>query len=366
MTESVPAPARKIIHVDMDAFYASVEVRDRPELRGRPVAVGGSPGGRGVIASASYEARKFGVRSAMPSTQAKRLCPELIFVSPDFSKYTAASEKIHAIFATATDLVEPLSLDEAYLDVTTNKLGLLLARDIAVHIKDRIQKELGLTASAGVGPYKFIAKVASDLRKPNGLVVVPPEKVAAFVERLPVERFWGVGPATAGRLRAMGFRTAADIRASTGAQLEALLGKYGEFLFDLAHGRDDREVHCDSEPRSRGAETTFDKDTRDLVKLQQVLQDLAEEVGDSLGDMQRLARTVTLKIRYRDFTTLTRSQTFLRPIDDASRLATAGLDLLTRVAEGGLEPVRLIGLSVSNLIHTDEPRQLWLDLPEWA
>ncbi|HUP56393.1 MAG TPA: DNA polymerase IV, partial [Bdellovibrionota bacterium] len=271
---------RKIIHVDMDAFYTSVEQRDRPELRGKPVVVGGSAEGRGVVASASYEARKFGVRSAMPSKRAAQLCPNLIFVRPNFEKYTEASRRIRAIFESVTELVEPLSLDEAYLDVTENKLGEPLAGKLAILIKRRIRDELQLTASAGVGPNKFVAKIASDLKKPDGLVVVPPERVREFVDPLPVERFWGVGPATAKRLHSLGLRTGKDVRECSLSILEAALGKFGAFLHGLSQGIDDRAVESDWDPKSRGAETTFGKDLLEVPRLQQVLDELSQEVGE--------------------------------------------------------------------------------------
>jgi DNA polymerase-4 len=360
---AVALPLRKIIHVDMDAFYASVEQRDRPELRGRPVAVGGAASGRGVVAACSYEARKFGVRSAMPSARAARLCPSLVFVRPDFSKYSAASDSIREIFQSVTPKVEPLSLDEAYLDVTENLLGEPLAAKIAAYIKRRIHAELGLTASAGVGPNKFIAKVASDLRKPDGLVIVPPERVREFVDPLPVEKFWGVGPATAKKLHSLGLRKAIDVRTCQPAILEASLGKFGLFLYGLAQGIDPRPVESDWDPKSRGSETTFDKDLLEIPRLKQVLEDLSTEVSEDLRTMGRLARTVTLKVRYSDFTTITRSRTVGRPLDEAVRIAEIAAELLVDSTEAGRVPVRLLGVSASHLLHVDDPRQLWLDLP---
>jgi DNA polymerase-4 len=352
----------KIILVDMDAFYASVEQRDRPELRGRPVIVGGDPNARGVVASCSYEARRFGIRSAMSSAKAYRLCPSAVFVRPDFSKYKEASRKIHEVFAEVTDKVEPLSLDEAYLDVTENKLGEPLARNLAILIKERILERTGLTASAGVGPNKFVAKVASDLRKPNGLVVVPPEKVLAFVEGLPVERLWGVGPATAKTLHGMVLYTAADIRKRTLAEMERSLGKYGSFLHRLSFGEDDRQVETDWEPKSTGTETTFDKDVLDTGYLFDTLDDQADEVARDLKKIERRAKTVTLKLRYADFRTITRSRTLHRYTDEARLIADTARQLLSQGTDAGREPVRLIGITASGLIQPGEPEQLWLDL----
>ncbi len=346
----------------MDAFYASVEQRDRPELRGRPVVVGGSPDGRGVIASASYEARKFGIRSAMSSAKAYRICPQLVFVRPEFTKYREASHRIRDIFNQVTDLVEPLSLDEAYLDVTANKLSEPLARKLAIWIKDKIQSELHLTASAGVGPNKFVAKVASDLRKPNGLVVVPPEKVLAFVENLSVERLWGVGPATTKILHSMQLYKAGDIRKRPLPEMERALGKFGIFLYRLAHGEDDREVETGFEPKSTGTETTFSKDTLDTQTLNDVLEDQAEELARDLRKIERRAKTVTLKLRYHDFKTITRSRTLDRYTDDPLLFAETAQALLAQSTEAGKQPVRLIGISLSNLIEPGQPEQLWLDL----
>ena len=361
-------PVRKIIHVDMDAFYASVVQRDRPELRGRPVVVGGQPGGRGVVASASYEARKFGIRSAMSSGRAHKLCPDAIFVRPDITKYVAVSKQIRAIFESVTPWVEPLSLDEAYLDVTENLLGEPLARKVAEHIKARIKNELGLTASAGVGPNKFIAKVASDLRKPDGLVVVPPQKVPEFVEKLPVERLWGVGPVTATKLHDMGLWTAADIRRTRVEDLERALGSFGQFLHGLSHGHDTRPVENERESKSSGSETTFDRDVTDLDFLMGTLQDLADEIARDLRKMGRPGRTITLKLRYSDFKTITRSKTLYRHTDEAETIVRVASKLLLEDTEAGARPARLIGISVSGLLSEKDPQQLWFSFPppwEW-
>ncbi|MGK5082443.1 DNA polymerase IV [Bdellovibrionota bacterium FG-1] len=353
---------RKIIHVDMDAFFASVEQRDHPELRGRPVIVGGDPHGRGVVAACSYEARKFGVHSAMSSAKAYRLCPQAVVVHPHFSVYQEASEQIHKIFEEVTDQIEPLSLDEAYLDVTVNKLSEPLARKIAAHLRARIQEVTGLTASAGVGPNKFIAKIASDLRKPDGLVVVPPERVMEFIERLPVERLWGVGPATAKTLHELGLFLVSDIRKRPLAEMERSLGKFGTFLHQLSHGQDDREVESEWEPKSSGTETTFEKDVRDTHFLLETLNDQAEDIVVHLRKLDRRAKTVALKLRYSDFTTITRSRTLWHYTDDPMLIADTAQQLLTQSTEAGHRPVRLIGITMSNLIHPNEPEQLWLDL----
>lgn len=342
----------------MDAFYASVEQRDYPQWRGRPLVVGGDPQSRGVVASASYEARKFGIKSAMSSALAQRICPQVIFVKPRISYYVEISRQIRAIFDSVTPLVEPLSLDEAYLDVTENYLNEPLASRVARYIKNRIYEELKLTASAGVGPNKFIAKIASDLNKPNGLVVIPPEMVASFVEMLPVERLWGVGPATMKKLHENGFWTTKDIREKTHGDLEALLGSYGVFLFNLAQGVDSRRVEVDRESKSCGSERTFERDILDLDLLESKLRKLIEEVVDELNRLGRPGKTVTIKLRYSDFHTITRSRTagaYLKDIESIFRIAS---DLLRANTEAGEKPVRLIGISVSNLRKENEPEQL--------
>lgn len=345
MSEAKP---RKIIHVDMDAFYASVEQRDNPSLRGKPVVVGGKPNGRGVVASASYEARRHGVRSAMSSSKAYRLCPRAIFVRPDFSKYKAVSRSLRAIFADYTDLVEPLSLDEAYLDVTTNKIGEPLARKVAEQIRARIRAELELTASAGVGPNKFIAKVASDIKKPDGLVVIPPDRVPEFVSKLPVERLWGVGPATAKKLHEAGLKTAADIRARDPQILFQRFGKFGLYLHRLSHGEDDRPVSSEHTPRSRGSETTFGEDILDLPSLRRTIAELAGEVAETLRRRDLPGRTVVLKVKYSDFVSITRSRT-LADFSFAPELITQTAKELLQSTEAGRRPIRLLGVSVTNL-----------------
>lgn len=350
----------------MDAFFASVEQHDKPELRGRPVVVGGSPKSRGVVAAASYEARKFGIRSAISCAQAARLCPDAVFVSPNFQRYVQISHEIRGIFAEVTDLVEPLSLDEAYLDVTTNKLAESLARNIARHLKDRIHAQTGLTASAGVGPNKFIAKVASDLRKPDGLVVVPPEKVLAFVEPLPVEKLWGVGPATAAKLHSLGLRKAGDLRSFGRESLIRALGSMGDFLYALSFGEDSRPVDPEWDPKSCGSETTFEKDITEIPELLRVLRELSEGVSTELRKIGRPAKSITLKVRYDDFTTITRSHTWTRHTDRQESILRAVSDLLIMRTEAGRRPVRLLGVSAGNLLGPDEPIQLWFEIPPFS
>lgn len=353
---------RKIIHVDMDAFYTSVEQRERPELRGKPVVVGGDPNGRGVVASASYEARRFGVRSAMSSRRAAKLCPQAIFVRPHFPLYKAVSKQIRAIFLDTTDLVEPLSLDEAYLDVTTNKLGEVSGTRVAEYIRRRIRSELHLTASAGVAPNKFLAKVASDFRKPDGLTVIPPAKVDAFVRTLPVERLWGVGPVTAEKLHAMGIKMAADLRSRSKLEMEKAFGKFGHFLVDLSFGIDHRPVSNEFDPKSRGAETTFEDDETSIPFLTRTVEELSEEVGESLVKIGRQGKTVVLKVKYDDFQLITRSRTLEEFTSDKTVIARVARDLFS-VTEIGRRPVRLLGVSVSNFPAPNDPQQLTL-LPD--
>jgi len=345
---------RKIIHLDMDAFYASVEQRDNPALRGKPVVVGGSPEGRGVVASCSYEARKFGIRSAMSARKALSLCPHVQFVRPQFSKYKEASQEIRRIMHEVTDLVEPLSLDEAYLDVTQNKKNEPLARNLAIYLRERIKSDLNLTASAGVAPNKFLAKLASDMRKPDGLMVISPERVAEVLLRLPVEKLWGVGPATAKRLHREGVYTTEDVRQRPKILLEQRFGKFGGFLYSLAHGIDHREVKPHRPAKSRGSETTFGKDIVDKNKLKTILKELTDEVTESLAQKNLSACSVTLKLRYADFTTITRSKTQLTPFLSADELYASAEKLLD-ATEAGRRPTRLIGVSVSKF--SDEKRE---------
>jgi DNA polymerase IV len=337
---------RKIIHVDMDAFYASVEQRDAPELRGKPIAVGGG-GPRGVVMAASYEARVFGVRSAMPGFQARRLCPELIFVRTRFDAYQAASRQIRAIFSTYTDLVEPLSLDEAYLDVTAPKRGPPSATLIARQIKQEIFAGTGLTASAGVSFNKFLAKVASAMDKPDGLTVIRPEDAQDFVARLPIERFFGVGPVTARKMKEAGIASGADLRARSEAELVHRFGKVGRHYFKIARGEDDRVVSPDRPYKSIGAEETFEHDLSDPEAMLETLRPIAERVAERMAAADLFGRTVTLKIKHQDFTLNTRQHTLADPVHSAEELMALARWLLHTPAPPA-KPVRLLGLTSSN------------------
>ena len=345
---AVPPSVRSIIHVDMDAFYASVEQRDRPELRGRPVVVGGDPRGRGVVSAASYEARRFGVHSAMPIGRAARLCPEAVFLPVDMDKYVRVSGEIMAILSEYSPLLEPISVDEAFLDVTGTQRLLGSALEVARTIKGRLRAEIGLTASAGVAPNKFLAKLASDLKKPDGLVEVKPGEEADFLQALPIERLWGVGRVTARDLRAMGIETIGQLARVPAGVLAKRFGKWGALLHELAYGRDDRPVEPFATPKSMGAEETFAEDTRDLQELRRTLLAQAERVARELRADGYAGRTVTLKLRFADFQTITRSLTGEATQDglEIFRRAFALLERVTRV-----KPVRLIGVSLSGLIR---------------
>ncbi len=338
---------RKIVHVDMDAFFASVEQRDDATLRGRPVAVGHGAA-RGVVAAASYEARRFGVRSAMPSTTALRKCPDLVFAPPRFDVYRAVSAQIHAIFAEYTDLIEPLSLDEAYLDVTADRRGLGTASATAEAIRRRILEETGLTASAGISYNKFLAKLASDQRKPDGQFVVAPGRGEAFVEALPVQRFHGVGPVTAAKMERLGIRTGADLRRQSLAFLQHHFGKSGPWYFAVARGEDDRPVNPDRTRKSSGSETTFATDLTDPGAIEAGVAAMADEVWAWCETAGSRGRTVTVKVKWADFQQSTRSRSLSEPVAarealrDVSRLLVRSLYPLTR-------GVRLVGVSLSNL-----------------
>ncbi len=346
-------PARRIIHLDIDAFYAAVEQRDDPQLRGRPVAVGGSPESRGVVAAASYEARVFGVRSAMPMARALRQCPDLVILRPDFNRYREASRKVMEILRLATPLVEPLSLDEAYLDVTENHWGEPLATEVAKELKRRIRTELSLTASAGVAPNKFLAKIASGWRKPDGLTVVSPGRVEAFLQKLPVEALWGVGPVTAKKLRAIGIQRLVEVRTADPALLAATVGSLAEWLQRLARGDDPRAVTPDRPWKSISAETTYAEDLRDLATMTAELGRLAGRVAASLHKKELGARTVTIKVRFGDFRTVTRSHTGPTPTADAALLSQRAVMLLDRT-EAATRPVRLLGVGTHGLVAGDE------------
>ncbi|MCB9673969.1 MAG: DNA polymerase IV [Alphaproteobacteria bacterium] len=353
---------RKILHVDMDAFYASVEQRDDPTLRGRPVAVGGDPEGRGVVAAASYEARRYGVRSAMAAAHALKLCPDLIFVRGSFTKYRAVSQQMHAIFADYTDQIEAVALDEAYLDVSENRAGLPFASQVAVEIRRRIRDELDLTASAGVAPVKFAAKIASDHRKPDGLTVIPPERLLAFLHPLPVRKLPGVGPSTETRIRGLGIHTIGDVARRDLRELERRLGSRGAWLWRMANGEDPRRVVGSRVRKSRGSERTFDTDVTDAQRLLDFLAEQTRGLCEGLQRSEEKARTVTLKIRYADFTTITRASTLPQPTDSAEDVLPEVQRLLAKT-DAGTTPVRLAGITFSNFAGEGEGPVEQLDLP---
>jgi DNA polymerase-4 len=330
----------------MDAFYASVEQRDDPSLRGKPLAVGGQPNKRGVVAAASYEARKFGVHSAMSMSRAVRLCPELLIVPPDFGRYKAVSNLIFNIYRGVTTLVEPLSLDEAFLDVTENAWGEPLATEVARRLKHRIFEETRLTASAGVAPNKFLAKIASGWKKPDGLTVIHPDRVEPFLQQLPVDALWGVGPVTARKLRARGIERVVDVRAVDPERLRGAVGSLADWLAQLAKGVDDRPVEPNREVKSSGSENTYPEDLMDFETIRQEIAEMALHAVGWLARKQLFARTVTIKVRYADFTTITRSHTAVATRDEAELTARA-LQLLDKT-EAGRRSIRLLGVSVHN------------------
>ncbi|MCE7060026.1 DNA polymerase IV [Dyadobacter sp. CY343] len=348
------APLRKIIHIDMDAFYASVEQRDFPEYRGKPLAVGGSPTGRGVVATASYEARKFGVRSAMSSRKAIQLCPDIIFVYPRFEVYKAVSNKIREIFSRYTDLIEPLSLDEAYLDVTEDKLNIGSAMEIAGQIKNAIRSELNLTASAGVSINKFVAKIASDINKPDGLTFIGPSKIESFMSSLPVEKFHGVGKVTADKMKGMGIFTGADLKKLSEEELVKRFGKTGYFYYQIVRGLDDRLVQTHRETKSLGAEDTFTYDLITPEEMHKELDRIGQIVFNRLQKKQLQGRTVTLKVKFSDFTQITRNQSFNSAVTDIDAIIDTAKSLLDKV-EMNEKPVRLLGISLSNFHEPEIP-----------
>jgi DNA polymerase-4 len=355
---------RRILHIDMDAFYASVEQRDDPTLRGKPLVVGGRPDQRGVVAAASYEARAFGVHSAMAMAKAVRLCPSLTIVPPDFSRYKAASQAVFAIFREVTPLVEPLSLDEAYLDVTDNAWNEPLATTVAKRLKERIRSDTGLTASAGVAPNKFLAKIASGWKKPDGLTVISPDRVEPFLQQLPVDALWGVGPVTARKLRARGIVKLIDVRSADVTALRDTVGSLSDWLRQLAAGIDDRPVEPNRETKSSGSENTFPQDLTDLNVIRQETAEMAADAASWLARKSLQARTITLKVRYSDFTTITRSHT-AAPTREESGLVARAVQLLDRT-EAGTRPVRLLGVSVHNICDDAEllPPSDWLPFTE--
>jgi DNA polymerase-4 len=356
MENKPPQIFRKILHIDMDAFYASVEQRDNPEYRGKALVVGGSPQGRGgVVATASYEARKFGIRSAMSSKQALQLCPHAIFVRPRFAAYKEASQKIREIFSRYTDLIEPLSLDEAYLDVTTDKLNIGSAIEVAIQIKQAIKDELQLTASAGVSINKFVAKTASDIKKPDGLTFIGPSSIETFMEKLPVEKFFGVGKVTAQKMKSMGLHTGADLKKLSEEEMTRHFGKTGRFFYQIVRGIDNREVQPHRETKSLAAEDTFSYDLTSIEEMEAELDKITETVCRRLQQYQLKGRTVTLKIKYSDFRQITRNQSFHDGINDSETISATAKSLL---AATGVDEVRirLLGISLSNFNPPAAPK----------
>jgi DNA polymerase IV len=355
---------RKIIHVDMDAFYASVEQRDNPKYRGKPLVVGGSPDKRGAVAAASYEARQFGIHSAMPSRTAIQRCPHLIFAPPRFEVYREISEQIRSIFLSYTDLVEPLALDEAYLDVTENKQGIASATAIARQIKQAILQKTQLTASAGVSFNKFLAKIASGMNKPDGLTVIQPDEAEPFIEALPIEAFYGVGRATATKMQELGIRTGADLKQYSERELVQHFGKVGRFYYQIARGIDDRPVNPNRIRKSIGAETSFDPDLEGREVIEQKLEAIAQEVHQRMERNETKGRTLTLKVKFADYRQITRSRTMLEYVESQDQILMIALELLASI-ELEAQAVRLLGITLSNLdTEMDEPsyRQMELDL----
>lgn len=356
---------RKIIHIDMDAFYASIEQRDHPEYRKRPIAVGGSPEGRGgVVATASYEARKFGVRSAMASKKAVQLCPHVIFVRPRFEVYKQVSNQIRDIFRRYTDLIEPLSLDEAFLDVTTDKQNIGSAIEIAKRIKQAINDELQLTASAGISVNKFVAKIASDINKPDGITFIGPSKIEKFMESLPVEKFFGVGKVTSEKMKKMGLHTGSDLKKLTESELTRHFGKSGKFYFKIVRGIDEREVQPHRESKSVGAEDTFPYDLKDAADMYDELRKIAGNVHNRLQKHNLKGRTITLKVKYHNFKTITRSLSLPELVNDFETIYTTAKTLLdgTELED---KRIRLLGISLSNFrmeVNNSTLDQLTLEL----
>jgi len=353
-----PAALRKIIHIDMDAFYASVEQRDNPELAGQPVVVGGDPAARGVVAAASYEARSFGIYSAMPMKTALRLCPQAIRIPANFSLYRRVSSQLHAIFQEYTDLIEPVALDEAYLDTTYNKLDIPFGSRVAKMIKGDIRRQLHLTASAGVAPCKFLAKIASDFEKPDGLVVILPDQIEGFLRDLFVSKIPGVGQVTRAKLEGMGVNTIGQLAALSRQTLVGQFGKRGAHLWHLANGRDDDPVTTEREPKQISQETTFPTDVYDIQEMHTALNELAEELSGRVRRRDLKGRVVTLKVRYPNFQTLTRSQTLPLRVDAQPPILQQALDLLTRT-EAHERGVRLLGIGLAGF---EEEKTEQLDL----
>ncbi len=358
-------PIRKIIHIDMDAFFASVEQLDRPELSGHPVIVGGNPQSRGVVAACSYEARSFGVHSAMPCSRAYQLCPQAVFIKPRMARYQEISQRIMALFREHTPLVEPLSVDEAFLDVTENLLNEPSATRIAQAIRAELKTRLGLSASAGVSYNKFLAKIASGHNKPDGLTVIPPDRARDFIAALPIGKFYGVGRVTEKKMQAQGIRTGADLLRFSRHELARLFGKTGLFFYDIARGLDQRPVEPVRVRKSIGTETTLAEDIKDYAQVSSLLYQLVARVAELLADKQTGGRTLTLKVRYSDFTTITRSCTSREGFFAAGDIF-ACLPGLLAATEAGRRKIRLLGLTVANLCDQEEARRIrvrQLDLP---
>ncbi len=344
--------ARRILHCDMDAFFASVHMRDDEGLRGKPVVVGGDPSGRGVVAAASYEARAFGIRSAMPAAQAIRQCPDAIFIRPDFRRYAAESERIFDIFRQYSPIIQTLSLDEAYLDVTDHLNPLGSATAIAKEIRRRVAEEIGLTVSVGAACNKLVAKIASDYHKPDGLTIVPPSRVSDFLAPLPVRRLHGIGPRTEHRLQAMGVRTISDLRSLSLDRLLTRFGVWGRSLWLHARGIDDRPVRTEHIRKSLSTERTFPHDLADPKQMDGVLDEMSAEVASGLERKQIAACTLTVKVRYPDFTTRTRSTTLPSPTADVSDISVCAHSLIRRT-EAAKRSVRLLGVGASNLVRRE-------------
>ena len=341
---------RIILHVDMDAFYAAIEQRDRPELRGLPVIVGGTPEGRGVVSTASYEARKFGIHSAMPAVRARRLCPDGVFLGGDIRKYIAVSRQVMEILRRHAEQIEQVSIDEAFLDVTDRAAKIAEGERVAIRIKREIREELRLTASVGVGPNEFLAKLGSDLRKPDGLVAIRPEEAERFLASLPVVKLWGVGPKTERRLQAAGFRTIGDVAQAPIDQLRRLLGAWGDVIYELACGIDERPVATSHETKSVSAENTFARDLFDIKEMRRALSDLSREVARRLRDDELRAKTIAIKVRFGDFRTLARQVTLTEATDSAQVIRAAAYRLLDEV-ERNARGVRLLGVRGSSVEH---------------
>ncbi|UOO80977.1 DNA polymerase IV [Uruburuella testudinis] len=348
---------RKIIHIDMDAFYASVELREQPQLRGKPVVVAWD-GPRSVICAASYEARRFGLHSAMSVATAKRLCPQAVYIAPHFDLYRQVSQQIHQIFAQYTDLIEPLSLDEAYLDVTRNHQHIPYAVDVARRIRADIAAQTGLTASAGIAPNKFLAKIASDWRKPNGQFALPPQKVAAFLETLPLAKIPGVGKVTLQKMNALGMHTAGDLRAFERGELLNHFGRYGYRLYDLARGNDERPVKPSRERLQISTEITLPEDLP-LAEISRHLPHLGDDLWEQVTRKKIQARSVTLKLKTADFRIITRSLTYSSALPDAASLQQAAATLIRRIPRQHDDAFRLIGIGVGHLMPAGQQQSLW-------